>query len=144
MKGCWLYHYNLCHFLPYLGACQTTQTNSEKMNLRDWLIIIGVVIILGIVLDGIRRMRLAKKDSLKMSLEMGGNLENTPIDDDFNPELPAGGARIIQKNALDSGVMDINPDPLKPSSLPLKTDKFKHKPIVANEQDAGNVSSTSF
>ena len=36
------------------------------MNLRDWLIIIGVVIIIGILLDGFRRMRLAKKDALKM------------------------------------------------------------------------------
>jgi len=65
------------------------------MNLRDWLILIGVVIIIGIVLDGFRRMRLAKKDSLQMSRDMGGDLEITPIDDGYNPELPGGGARIV-------------------------------------------------
>jgi len=65
------------------------------MDLRDWLIVVGVVIIVGILLDGYRRMRLAKKDSLKMSLEMGGNIENTPLDEGFNPELPSGGARVV-------------------------------------------------
>jgi len=65
------------------------------MNLRDWLIIIGVVIIIGILLDGFRRMRLAKKDSLQMSRDMGGDLDITPIDDGYNPELPGGGARIV-------------------------------------------------
>jgi len=78
------------------------------MNLRDWLIIIGVVIIVGIVLDGFRRMRLAKKDALKMSLDMGGTFDNTPLDDDFNPELPAGGARVVTKDAIDSGVVHVS------------------------------------
>jgi cell division protein ZipA len=72
------------------------------MNLRDWLIIIGVVIIAGIVIDGFRRMRLARKDALKISLEMGGSLDKTPLDDDFNPELPSGGARIVSKDTKKS------------------------------------------
>mgnify|MGYP003626977080 CR=1 FL=1 len=79
------------------------------MNLRDWLFIIGVVIIIGILLDGYRRMRLAKKDALKMSLDMGGDFENTPVDDNFNPELPSGGARIVSSEALDTGVVKVNP-----------------------------------
>lgn len=66
-----------------------------KMNFRDWLIVVGIVIILGILVDGYRRMRLAKQDSLKMSRNMGGEIESTPLDDDYNPELPGGGARII-------------------------------------------------
>lgn len=72
------------------------------MNLRDWLIIVGIVIITGILLDGYRRMRLAKKDALKMSLDMGGNFENTPVDDGFNPELPSGGARVVGDVSLDT------------------------------------------
>ena len=65
------------------------------MNFRDWLIVVGIVIILGILADGYRRMRQAKMDSLKMSRNMGAGIENTPIDDDYNPELPSGGARIV-------------------------------------------------
>jgi len=73
------------------------------MNLRDWLIVVGVVIIVGILLDGYRRMRLAKKDSLKMSLEMGGDIDTSPLDDGFNPELPGGGARVV-KSDLDENI----------------------------------------
>jgi len=95
------------------------------MNLRDWLIIIGVVIIVGIVLDGLRRMRLARKDSLQMSRDMGGEFENTPIDDGFNPELPSGGARIIG-DAIDSGVLKVNVE-----------DSIKKEPLIsaAHEND---------
>jgi len=67
------------------------------MNLRDWLIVVGVVIIVGILVDGYRRMRLAKKDSLKMSIEMGGGIEESPLDEGFNPELPGGGARVVKE-----------------------------------------------
>jgi cell division protein ZipA len=66
------------------------------MNLREWLFIAGVVIILGILIDGIRRMRLAKQDSLKMSRDLGGHIDASPLDDDFNPELPGGGVRVIK------------------------------------------------
>ena len=96
----------------------------ENMNLRDWLIIIGVVIIVGIVLDGFRRMRLAKKDALKMSLDMGGSFDKTPLDDDFNPELPAGGARVVSKDALESGVVRVSSDTKKTST---KKSHQKHK-----------------
>ena len=65
------------------------------MNLREWLIAAGIVIILGILIDGIRRMRLARHDSLKMSRDLGGQIENSPLDDDFNPELPGGRARVV-------------------------------------------------
>ncbi len=68
------------------------------MNLRDWLIVVGVIIILGILIDGYRRMRLARRDSLQMSRDMGGNIEASPLDDDFNPELPGGGARVVARN----------------------------------------------
>lgn len=73
------------------------------MDFRDWLIIVGIVIILGILADGYRRMRLAKMDSLKMSRNMGAGIENSPLDDDFNPELPSGGARIIGAGGDDQG-----------------------------------------
>ncbi|MFE8069672.1 cell division protein ZipA [Marinobacteraceae bacterium S3BR75-40.1] len=64
------------------------------MSLREWLILIGALIILGIVLDGIRRMHRARRDSLEISRGMGGGeIDNTPLDDDYNPELPNGGAR---------------------------------------------------
>jgi cell division protein ZipA len=109
------------------------------MNLRDWLIIIGVVIIVGIVIDGYRRMRLAKKDALKMSLDMGGNFDNTPIDDDYNPELPAGGARVVSSEVLDTGVVKVSDDELNSANTKLvasKDDDIKLGPNVKMSADS--------
>lgn len=69
-------------------------TKKMDMNLREWLAVLGGVVIAGIVIDGIRRMRRAKRDSMEISLGMGGEIENSPLDEGFNPELPNGGARL--------------------------------------------------
>ncbi|OZG71329.1 cell division protein ZipA [Hahella sp. CCB-MM4] len=66
------------------------------MSLREWLIILGVLIIILVVLDGVRRARRARRDSMEISQGMGGNFENTPLDDNFNPELPGGGFRVVR------------------------------------------------
>lgn len=68
------------------------------MDFRDWIIVVGVIVILGILLDGYRRMRLARMDSLKMSKNMGGEIDTSPLDDDYNPELPGGGARVVARS----------------------------------------------
>ncbi|MBB5320399.1 cell division protein ZipA [Marinobacter oulmenensis] len=72
------------------------------MSLREWLIAIGALVILGIVIDGIRRMRRARKESMAISSSMGADdLSESPLDDDYNPELPNGGARTISRGTLE-------------------------------------------
>ncbi|MCG8611587.1 MAG: hypothetical protein MI864_13735, partial [Pseudomonadales bacterium] len=68
------------------------------MSLREWLIVIGIIIILGILIDGYRRMRRARSDADNMSRSMNGDnfSDSTPLDEDFNPELPGGGARVVR------------------------------------------------
>jgi cell division protein ZipA len=83
-----------------------------EMNLREWLIIAGLVIILGILVDGYRRVRRARRDSMEMSLGMGGGIENTPLDNGFSSELPNGGARVIRPAK--------SPDLDKPAIYPSK------------------------
>ena len=66
------------------------------MSLREWLIAIGTLVILGIVIDGIRRMRRARKDAMAISSGMGADdLEEGPLEAEYNPELPNGGARTV-------------------------------------------------
>ena len=60
------------------------------MTLRDWLIIIGILVISGVVIDGYRRMRLARKRASELSF---GLEEVKGYDEDFSSELPNGGAR---------------------------------------------------
>jgi cell division protein ZipA len=69
---------------------------SMDMNLQEWLVVAGLVIIFGIVIDGYRRMRREKRDSMEVSMGMGGGFENTPLDNATSPELPNGGARIVR------------------------------------------------
>jgi cell division protein ZipA len=57
-----------------------------------WLSIIIIVLIVVILFDGIRRMRKAKKDSIKMSLRP---VERDLVDEDeYGSEFPNGGARV--------------------------------------------------
>ena len=66
------------------------------MSLREWLIIIGALLILGVIVDGLRRMHRARQESLEIARGMGsGDIGQTPIDDDYNSELPNGGARVV-------------------------------------------------
>ncbi len=72
------------------------------MSLREWLIAIGILVILGIVIDGLRRMRRARKESIAISSGMGADdLKDSPLDEDYNPELPSGGARTISRDTLE-------------------------------------------
>jgi cell division protein ZipA len=72
------------------------------MSLREWLIAIGTLVIIAIVIDGVRRMRRARKESMAISSGMGADeLKDSPLDDEFNPELPNGGARTISRDTLE-------------------------------------------
>jgi len=72
------------------------------MSLREWLIAIGTLVILGIVIDGIRRMRRARKESMAISSGMGADdLDESPLEEDYNPELPNGGARTVSRDVLE-------------------------------------------
>lgn len=76
------YSYNQTSFKGLRG--------SKDMSLRDWLILFGVMAIAGVIADGYRRMRLAKKRSTELSF---GLEEIKGSEDDFGSELPNGGAR---------------------------------------------------
>lgn len=64
------------------------------MDLRDWLIAAGIVLVLVIAVDGIRRMR----NRSKLKLNIDKEFENFP-DIDFSSELPTGGARAASSSA---------------------------------------------
>ncbi|WP_148862940.1 cell division protein ZipA [Marinobacter fonticola] len=71
------------------------------MSLREWLIAIGALIILGIVIDGVRRMHRSRKEAQAISSGMGADdIEASPIDEGFNPELPNGGSRPVTADTL--------------------------------------------
>ena len=107
------------------------------MSLREWLILVGILVIVVVMVDGYRRMRLAKKRASELSF---GLEEVKGYDDDFSSELPNGGARVCPPNessthkdlpkeriepdfsyAEDSDPESLSPAPARHWQAPLKT-----------------------
>lgn len=73
------------------------------MNLKDWFIIVGTILILVILIDGIRRKRNERYGNIKVSRSLKRSLRQHHDDDDeipaeatsFTSELPNGGARVV-------------------------------------------------
>lgn len=76
-----------------------------ELSVREWLIIIGVLLIVAVVLDGYRRVRSERSGRIRVTLSkqarargMNPPAEVEPVDPlAANPELPNGGARVIVK-----------------------------------------------
>lgn len=60
---------------------------------KYWLTIVIILLIVVIIFDGVRRMRRARRDSIKMSLRSIKRHENFSGDSDYGSEFPTGGAR---------------------------------------------------
>lgn len=86
------------HFFSFRGVADVrhratgkySKTGGMDMSLREWLVLIGVIVIIGVIIDGYRRMRLARKRSSELAFgieDVKGN------DGSFSSELPNGGAR---------------------------------------------------
>lgn len=62
--------------------------------MREWLTAIIVLLIVAVILDGLRRMKLHRRSSLRMSLSLNqGTNKEDPAD--YGSELPTGGARVV-------------------------------------------------
>jgi cell division protein ZipA len=69
------------------------------IGLREWLVIGGVLVIVLIILDGWRRIRV-NRNRLRMDIDRSvADLPEEP-ERTFNPELPNGGARVAGKSPL--------------------------------------------
>ena len=72
--------------------------------MKDWVIIIGTLLILLILVDGIRRKRNERNGNIKVSRSLKKSLKQPVVEDEDEPpteapsytsELPNGGARVI-------------------------------------------------
>lgn len=65
-----------------------------ELGVREWMIIVGVMLILAVLLDGYRRMRNERRGNIRISLNKQF-LNSVGDADDSNSELPSGGARAV-------------------------------------------------
>ncbi len=76
-----------------------------ELTVQDWVILVGIILILAILLDGYRRMRSDRGEKIRVSLV------RVPGDDDPDEllsahELPSGGARVVSRSDLVPGAED--------------------------------------
>ena len=73
----------------------------------EWLIALAILVVVAVLLDGVRRMRNARRDSLQMSLNMHQGIHRDELDE-FGNEFPSGAARVVAQRADESDVSDEN------------------------------------
>lgn len=61
-----------------------------EFGVREWLLIIGALLAVAVLLDGYRRMKKDRGDSIRLSPK-----RNVDDEDLLNPELPGGSARVV-------------------------------------------------
>ena len=76
----------------------------EQLSIRDWMIIIGGLMIAGVLIDAVRRYWRERRAELKLNsrIERASPGEQQPFN--LLTELPNGGARIIRWDALGEGL----------------------------------------
>ena len=68
------------------------------LTIRDWMVIVGVLLIVAVLLDAWRRIRSDKYSRVKMDLVDPEDLPAEPEDDfQYLKELPNGGARVVDR-----------------------------------------------
>ena len=76
----------------------------EQLVIRDWMIIIGAMMIAAVLLDAVRRYWKERRAEIKLNARIDRSSPLSDDDDAFNllTELPNGGARIVQRDDLQS------------------------------------------
>lgn len=89
-----------------------------EFGVREWMILIGGLLILAVIADGVRRMIRERRDGIRMSLNPRHHRRNE--DHDYTSELPSGGARVLPRENL-QGQPD---DDTSPDSHDLAMESF--------------------
>jgi len=71
------------------------------LTIRDWMVIVGVLLIMAVLVDAWRRIRREKRSKVRVKLVNPEELPAEPIDDIRQyRELPNGGARVVERGDI--------------------------------------------
>lgn len=97
-----------------------------------WLTIVIILLIVGIIFDGVRRMRNARRDSIKMSLRpVQRDPDSFDEDEEYGSEFPNGGARVSDRKIDAERIKEARSKYNFGSDIPAWKDKLVNK---INEQ----------
>lgn len=82
-------------------------------SLREWLIVVGVIVIVGVLIDGYRRVRSGSRGRIKMSLDKSQQFSESDRMDYFSGELPNGGARVVNRSGETAAESESAPEPVE-------------------------------
>ncbi|MCP3909089.1 MAG: cell division protein ZipA [Oceanicoccus sp.] len=112
-----------------------------ELNVRDWMIIVGVLLIIVVLLDGYRRMRNERRGNIRMSLNKQF-LNSNGAGEESSSELPNGGARSVGRGTDGASFHDVLMEDIPPAengnidlgkSVPMLMDSVAAEPPVAEE-----------
>ncbi|MEM1141659.1 MAG: cell division protein ZipA [Pseudomonadota bacterium] len=70
-----------------------------ELTLRDWMVVVGSLLILAVIVDAFLRMRTQQRERVRMKLA-ATPADDQPVDDIASfRELPNGGARVVTRSA---------------------------------------------
>ena len=74
----------------------------EQLSIRDWMILIGGMMIAAVLFDAVRRYWRERRAEIKLNARIERASPLSDDDDAFNllTELPNGGARIVHRDDL--------------------------------------------
>ncbi len=89
----------------------------EQLSIRDWMVILGGVMIAAVLVDAGRRRWRERRSEIRLNARIDRSKSGSNDDDTFNllTELPNGGARIVRRDDLDAG--DLDAGNLEPASI---------------------------
>jgi len=81
----------------------------EQLSIRDWMVILGGVMIAAVLVDAGRRLWRERRAEIRLNARIDRSKSDSNDDDTFNllTELPNGGARIVRRDDLDAGDLDV-------------------------------------
>ena len=85
----------------------------EQLSIRDWMILIGGMMIAAVLIDAVRRYWRERRAEIKLNARIDRASALSDDDDVFNllTELPNGGARMVQRDKL-----QVDPEAAAPTS----------------------------
>ncbi|MFQ3323323.1 MAG: cell division protein ZipA [Pseudomonadales bacterium] len=70
------------------------------LGLREWMVLIGGLLILAVIVDGLRRMQKARKNTVKLSKRASKWNFDDNTDEMKISELPGGAARVLEREQI--------------------------------------------
>jgi cell division protein ZipA len=114
-----------------------------ELSIRDWMLVIGVLLLIAVVLDGYRKAQRERRNQVRLSRNAKKMAKMSEAENDSfesTAELPNGGARVVGSRALAEDEID----PLNPPEI-----KSERKYIVdaaddVDESEADTIISETF